>query len=91
MRTVINTELVLRSRTAAVINLTVWFVGLQNWFPGGMQKHLELQTREAIECINYSVMGHSGGSFKDQKDSRNVDVKDCAHKISEGNKDSVGN
>jgi hypothetical protein len=36
-------------------------------------------------------MGDSGGSVEDQNIDRNVNIKYCAHEISEGNEDFVGN
>lgn len=50
-----------------------------------------MEDREGSKCCNQSLKGDSGGSSEAQNTDRNVDNKDCAHEISEGNGDSPGN
>lgn len=37
------------------------------------------------------LMSDSGGISEDQNDDKNVESKVCAHEISEGSKESIGN
>jgi hypothetical protein len=56
---------------------------------GGIWKSLvDFFTRE---CCMQSLMGDSGGRREDQNADRNVDIKDYAHELSDGDKDSIGN
>lgn len=70
-----------------MINLTIWYSGLWNWFARGMWKNLELSARKDLE----DLIGHSGGSLEDQNRERNMDTEDLTHEISERNKDYIKN
>jgi hypothetical protein len=68
----------------------MWFRSLWNWFIRTIWKSLEKGDRESLECCKQSLMGNSSGSSEDQSANRNTDSKDCAHEVSDGNKDSTG-
>jgi hypothetical protein len=69
----------------------MWFLGLWNWFVGGIRKNLEKWARESLGCSKQSLMSNSGAGLADQSASRNVNSKGCAYMFSGGNKDSIGN
>jgi hypothetical protein len=48
-----------------------------------------MQAREALECYK-NLMGDSCAN-SDENSDRNADSKNCAHGVSDGNEDSVGN
>jgi hypothetical protein len=52
---------------------------------------LEILARVSLEHYKQSSMGDSNGSSEDQNADRKADQKDCAHEVSNGNKDSIGN
>lgn len=41
--------------------LSVWLLGIWNWFVGGMCKSLVLGAREALRSCKQNLMEHSGG------------------------------
>jgi hypothetical protein len=47
---------------------------------------MEMQTREALASYKQSIMEDSGGGSEDCNTHKNVDRKDCAHEVSDGNK-----
>lgn len=53
-----------------MINLTIWYSGLWNWFARGMWKNLELSARKDLE----DLIGHSRGSLEDWNRERNMDI-----------------
>jgi Golgi nucleoside diphosphatase len=41
---------------------------------------------KALHCYKWNIMADSSGSSDDQNTNRNVDSKDCAHEVSDGNR-----
>jgi hypothetical protein len=47
--------------------------------------------RQALQCYKHSLMGNSVGNSEEQNADRNMDNKDSAHEVSDGNQDSIRN
>jgi hypothetical protein len=82
-------------------NCIIWKIGTREvislpWLPDHVVlKYLELVCGKNLEkfgdrMLYAGLMGNSGGSCT-HNTSRNADTKDCAHGVSDGNKDSTGN
>jgi hypothetical protein len=69
----------------------MWFLSIWNWSAGGILKNLEMCARKSLVNCRQIQMGDSGGKSEDQNAIRNLDKKDCVHKDSGGNEDSVAN
>ena len=78
------------SWSVAVLNLTMWFLAIWNWFVGGIWKCLKPHATNSRECYKQQSMGYSSENLKDQKAQRNVKSRCPATEISEGSKDSLG-
>ena len=49
-----------------------------------------MQTREALEVCKYDFINDSGRSLEEKNEDKDECSKDSTHKVSDGNKDSIG-